>query len=172
MTPDDGLPAANPLVSDADSFLDQQFTADHPGRRYHRRPGPDGSFWLIRRLGRAYLRALARTPLHRPDTDEAMRVAWFEAAWPELDKPTRDKLITAARTAERAMKATRRAPAAPTAPRAAVGDQTTSPLTAADHPPRAPAMSGAKENPATAEAVQPGLSQGARKPFDHKAFTT
>jgi hypothetical protein len=116
------------IVSDADAFADQQFTGDHPGRRYHRRPGPDGTVWLIRRRGSAYLRTLARPGLDCPDTDEALRRAWFEAAWPDLDPPIRDKLIKAARTAERAIKATRRAPAVPTSPRGAVGDQTTSPL--------------------------------------------
>lgn len=121
------MTAPAPIVSDAAAFADQQFTADHQRRRYHRRPGPDGSVWLIRRQGRAYLRTLARPAINCPDTEEALRRAWFEAAWPELDKPTRDKLIEAARAAERATKATRRAPAGPAKPRGTVGDQTTSP---------------------------------------------
>jgi hypothetical protein len=131
MTANARLPAADrPAVTDDDTFTDQQFTADHPGRRYHRRPGLDGSVWLIRRQRRAYLRTIARPTVRCPDTDDALRRAWFEAAWPELVPPTRDALIKAARQAERG--ATRRASAAPTKPRAAMGDQTTSPRTAAD----------------------------------------
>jgi hypothetical protein len=113
----DRLPAADrPVVTGDDAFANQQFTVDHPGRRYLRRPAADGSVWLIRRQGRAYLRTLARPTLRRPDIDDALRVAWFEAAWAEIDKPTRDALIKAARTAERATKAPRRAPAVPTSP--------------------------------------------------------
>jgi hypothetical protein len=120
VTPPAHLSAADrPAVTDDDVFDDQQFTHDHPGRRYHRRPGRDDSVWLIRRQGRAYLRTLARTSQRCPDTDETLRRAWFEAAWPELDKPTRDKLIKTARQTERGAAATRRAPAGPTGPRAA-----------------------------------------------------
>lgn len=105
------------VVTDDDTFADQQFTADHPGRRYHRRPGADGSVWLIRRRGRAYLRTLARPAIGCPDTDEALRRAWFEAAWPDLPPTTRAGLIEDARKAERGTKAAHRAPAGPT-PRA------------------------------------------------------
>jgi hypothetical protein len=134
MTAPTHLPAADrPAVIDDDAFADQQFTHDHPSRRYHRRPDLDGAVWLIRRQGRAYFRTLAGAPVMRcADTDDALRVAWFEAAWPDLDPLTRNKLIEAARKAERGTKATRQASAAPGGQSRVAAGQMPSPLTDTD----------------------------------------
>jgi hypothetical protein len=117
-------------VTAADVFDDQQWFADHPERRYRRRPGPDGAVWVIRRRGRAvYLRALVTTGIRYPDNDEALRQLWFLAAWPDLTPLERDELIKAARQAEHATHATGRAKAARQGRRRAAAKQTPSPLT-------------------------------------------
>ena len=89
-----------PPVTDAAALDDStQFDA-HPGRRYRRRPGAEGTVWVIRRRGRdVYLRTLAQTAILCPDNDEALRQLWFEAG-PDLDPAARE-LIQAARQAER-----------------------------------------------------------------------
>jgi hypothetical protein len=96
-----------PPVTEAAARDDRAWFDTHPGRRYRRRPGPDGTVWVIQRRGRdVYLRILAQTANRHPDNDEALRQLWFEAALPDLDRATRDELIKEARKAERA--ATRR----------------------------------------------------------------
>jgi hypothetical protein len=96
-----------PPVTEAAARDDRPWFDTHPGRRYRRRPGPDGTVWVIQRRGRdVYLRTLAQTANRHPDNDEALRQLWFEAALPDLDRATCDELIKEARKAERA--ATRR----------------------------------------------------------------
>jgi hypothetical protein len=92
-----------PIVTEADALGDRNWFAEHPGRRYRHRPGPDRTVWLIRhRGGGVYLRTLATPAISYPDADEALRQLWFEAAWPDLDPEQRAELVKEARKIERA----------------------------------------------------------------------
>jgi len=98
------------MIADADGAADDRnWFADHPGRRYRaRRIG--GDVWIVRRRSRALLRTWTATlPPGLPDTDEALRPAWFAAAWPDLNPRTRAELVKEARKAESGA-ATKRAP--------------------------------------------------------------
>lgn len=123
--------SAVPAVTDDDARLDRELFDAHAGRRYHQRPGDVGGVWLVRRRGGGtLLRTFAPTlPPGLPDDDEALRRAWFAAAWPGLTPKTRDRLIKAARTAERAKKATKRAKSAPGRRKRIAADRTSDPLT-------------------------------------------
>lgn len=94
-----------PTVSPADVLDDAAWFADHARRRYRCRPAA-GGWWLIRRRGRGVmLRTFTpHLPPGLPDTDDVLRRAWFEAAWPALAPRTRTELVREARKAERGAK--------------------------------------------------------------------
>jgi hypothetical protein len=86
---------ALPAVSQGEALNDAVWFARRPGRRYRLRPGPDGTAWIVRRT-------LFTPAFPYPDTDEALRPAWFLAAYPDLNPRERDELAKVARKAERA----------------------------------------------------------------------
>jgi hypothetical protein len=88
-----------PPVTAAD---DRDWFATRPQRRYRARRAERG-FWIVRkRAGGVFLRTWAATlPKGMPDTDAALREAWFLAVWPELDPKERDALVCAARRSEK-----------------------------------------------------------------------
>jgi hypothetical protein len=92
-------------VTAADVAADRDWFATNPRRRYHARKAL-GGVWVVRkRSGGVFLRTWAAAlPRHIPDTDDALRVQWFVAAWPMLEDSMRDELIRDARQAERASK--------------------------------------------------------------------
>lgn len=98
-----------PSVTAADALDDGDWFGASPKRRYRVRPASGGA-WIVRRRGRAMLRTFAvALPPGLPDTDEALRQAWFAAAWPALDPRTRAELVKEARKAESSA-ATKRSP--------------------------------------------------------------
>jgi hypothetical protein len=90
-----------PDVTTPDALDDFQWFADHQGRRYRSRPGAGGT-WIIRRRGGAFLRTWSADTIlqNLPDRDAVLRPAWFHAAYPTLDKRSRDQLTKEAKAAE------------------------------------------------------------------------
>lgn len=84
-------------VTDADVWADQQFAADHPGRRYWLRDG-----WAVRRRGRSvFLRTRTQagaSPVGTPsDSEELAERIWWQSAWPDLSPLVRRQMAKAAR---------------------------------------------------------------------------
>ena len=97
---------ARPVVTDAEADDDRAWFSIHPNRRHRRRQAANG-WWIVRRRsGGVLLRTRAAS---LPDTDgspaladndKALRVAWFDAAWPGLSPPQRAELVRQAARAE------------------------------------------------------------------------
>lgn len=83
-----------PAVTDAEADDDRIWFAINPKRRY--RAHCVGNGWrLVRRRSRGVmLRTYAQTlPPGLPDTDKALREAWYAAAWPSLARKEREELV-------------------------------------------------------------------------------
>ena len=92
------ITAAAPVVAGAEAIEDIARFDAHPHRRYRQRQGEGGTWWIgRRRSGRVMLRTRVARPQAGADSDDALRPAWFRAAWPALPAKQLRELIKTSR---------------------------------------------------------------------------
>jgi hypothetical protein len=70
------------VVTELEAGDDRDWFLLRPQRRYRVRR-TDGGWWLVRRRGDVLLRTFSATTLSIADTDKAIAVAWYSAAYPD-----------------------------------------------------------------------------------------